>query len=247
MASFIKGLELDKEDLRGKLFALKEEAGSDDSFCLSCLMWQCLSKQDSGLLLLAAQRPFNHYYHVGMKLGYNLMSQSKRAVVLELGKAFCGGSDDELFADIGTGKDDALKGLFLGLKRRLEELKSQYRHVYFIVDNLSSLLFLGFTSGQLTTLLHYLRTLADDSVTLVISLQTTQDDEEETRLSAYLCQIADFRLTVAPLRTGSSQDVSGSIELIKKDVSKIESWTNPMLYHYKLSERNVKIFLPGNI
>uniref|UniRef100_A0A0A9YJP0 Elongator complex protein 6 n=1 Tax=Lygus hesperus TaxID=30085 RepID=A0A0A9YJP0_LYGHE len=182
-----------------------------------------------------------------MKLGYNLMSQSKRAVVLELGKALAEGTDEAPFANIGTGEEDALKGLFIGLRQRLEELKSQCRHIYFIIDNLSSFLFLGFTSRQLTTLLHYLRTLASDSVTLVISVQTNDDDEEETQLSAYLCQVADVRLAVAPLRTGSSQDVSGSIELSKKDASKIESWTKPMLYHYKLSERNVKIFLPGNI
>ncbi|BET02068.1 Uncharacterized conserved protein (DUF2348) [Nesidiocoris tenuis] len=237
MASFVKGLELDKEDFSGKLIAIEEADNVDGCFCSSCLIWQCLSRPDSCLMLVALHRPFSHYYHVGMKLGYNLASQSERAAILEMGKSQ---------AELSAGEDESLKKLVVDLRERIKSF-AEYKRIYIFVDNLSSLLFLGYSVRQVKIFVHYLRTLLSDKVTVVLSAQTDAEDEDELELASLLRHIADLQLRVAPLSTGSSQAVSGSIELRKKDHAKVESWTKSELYHYKLSERNVRVFRPGNV
>lgn len=247
MASFIKGLELDKQDLSGKFLAIREETSGDGNFCLTCLMWHCWSNPVNAACLLATHRGFNHYYHVGMKIGFNLSTQSKRAVVLELGKAFVDHETaDPMFSGVGDCSDDSLKTLFLGIQKRIEEMKTSHQDIYLFLDNLSSLLYLGYTASQVKTFLYYLRTVVRGSVTAVVSTYVSPDDVEQLEVGALLWQVADMRIAVSPLRTGTSQDVSGSLELSIKNNSTIESWSNT-LYHYKLTERNVKIFHPGNI
>jgi hypothetical protein len=60
--------------------------------------------------------------------------------------------------------------------------------------------------------------------------------------------VADITVTVSGLKTGQSSDVSGAMRVIHRSWNQpiiADEWNKQNLYHFKLLDRQVKVFAPG--
>lgn len=214
---------LDSTELTGKLVQVAVEHGSDASFLLCSLMWKAV-QEGASLCLLALHNNKTHYHNVGKRLGLDLRS----AVILEPFRMYAEESGD--FAGLDMSDDANMKRLFLDVKRSLDELSAPK---CLVVDDLCDLLSLGGSVQQVLVFLRHCRLLVDldSSTSLVVGTHRSQDRNLVATATAHM---ADCRLSVAPLRTGFSSEVTGTVQVDSR------------LFHYKLTDRQVRVFAPGS-
>lgn len=242
MSSFIKGLGLDLFDFKGKVVSLVEESYADNSFCLSCFMWLALSTQDKGVCILTLHHSLRHYYHVGMRLGYNLSTAfGTRFVAVD--------AVDIKEAHAKAGKKDELnaKLVFSLVREKMIFLKKQCKQIFLLIDDVSDFLNLGVPLREVQLFIHYVLIHFKNHSTIIISTHCNEDDSEQTNIKNTLMHISDLRLVIRNLETGFSKEVTGSIEVSVATDDRIQGWSQPILYHYKTKDRSINVFLPGNI
>ncbi|XP_073968491.1 elongator complex protein 6 [Rhodnius prolixus] len=244
MASFRKEFSLDKIDLQGMQIGIFEEPGAEGNFVINYFIWESLREQDGACCLLSLKHSFNHYFHIGMKLGYNLNSQKSRAIFLEALRALFESNTEQNFFNMLD--DTGLKKLFHIVKEKCEHLLKNYNKVYLIIDDLSYLLCAGFPVESILVFGHYLRTLLDKNITVIVLAHYSEDDRESLRIKHFLEQNIDINFQVSPLRTGAAQDISGMVSMKRKN-NTLEKFTDSILCHYKLTERNINVFPPGYV
>lgn len=242
MATFRKEFSLDKIDVQGSYIGIFEESGGEGNFVINCFIWESLREQDGACCLLSLKHSINHYFHVGMKLGYNLTNQKSRAIVLEALRVLFESNKDQSFFNMLD--ETGLKKLFHIIKDKCEHLLQNYKKVYLIIDDLSYLLSAGFPTKNILIFGHYLRTLQKKNITIVVLTHYSEDDRETLIIKSFLEQNTDINFHVSPLRTGAAQDISGLITM-KRKTNILENFTESIVYHYKLTERNIKLFPPG--
>lgn len=134
----------------------------------------------------------------------------------------------------------SVKSLFSAVRSKLKEMREKFKSVCLIVGNVNDLINTGVSSANLFIFINYLQGLLSDinNMSLVISTHVTDEDDSERVLGAFLKNAADLTVTVSGLQTGLSKDVSGCLSVWGQSVP---SGT----YHYRLLDRQVKMFSPG--
>jgi uncharacterized protein YaaQ len=250
-----RALGIDKENWVGKLIAVEEYHGSNGNFVLNCLIAERIHK-DGAVCLVALHNSFGHYHNVGTKLGYNLHQLQEKGYVenIEVMKLLSGSLNSAL--EDGTenflfGKEEnAVRNLFYLIEEKIKKLVQQRRPVSLVIDDLSELLSLGITVKEVLSFLQYCRSLLESQpdLSLVVLTHVAEGDEEQHLLSAGLCHVADITVTVSGLKTGQSTDVSGAMKVIHRRWDQpviADEWNKQNLYHFKLLDRQVKVFAPG--
>ena len=69
------------------------------------------------------------------------------------------------------------------------------------------------------------------------------ENESDEIMANYFAHQADIVFETYPLETGFDRNVSGVLRIHRKDREPLQS--KRALYHYKLCDRTVKFFLPG--
>ncbi|KAL1129469.1 hypothetical protein AAG570_013995 [Ranatra chinensis] len=247
MSSFCLPLELDKEDFSAKVVVIVEEDSSNSNFALASLLWKAVNTNDSGILLLALHYPAHHYGHVANKLGFKLIPlvDSGRLIGLDPKKQIF-----DLLVKNNVGAKDLmndLKPLYLSISEGLQKLKQSHKSVFIFIDDISDLINAGASLSSVIAFTHYLRALVSPGITLIMGTHCNENDQEQLQLKNRLILGADIILTVAGLKTGISADVTGSIELIKKCCDSLRQFTKDRLFHYKATDRTIRIFSPGTL
>jgi hypothetical protein len=83
---------------------------------------------------------------------------------------------------------------------------------------------------------------------MAVLTHIAEGDEEQHLLTAGLCHVADVIVSVCGLKTGQSSDVSGTMKVIHRRLDQpmvAHEWNEQNLYHFKLLDRQVKVFAPG--
>ncbi|XP_060521659.1 elongator complex protein 6 [Cylas formicarius] len=214
-----------------RIISIRENADADSSFVISHLLKQILYERHRACLV-TLHNDFNHYYHVGKKLGYDL----RRALETDDLKVI------DPLSDIvdGIGEIDAdpdfLKRIFMSIKCKLEGLASSETHrAYLIVDDLSHFWDLGIEIAHIVTFVNCCANMVDSNVSLILG--THVGSENDRIISNTLEYIGDVHVVVSPLKTGKSGDVTGTL-----DVQRV-SGTD--YYHFRTFDRGVKTFHPG--
>jgi hypothetical protein len=119
-----------------------------------------------------------------------------------------------------------------------------------VIDDLSDLLSLGIHVKDVLSFLQYCQTLLESQpdLSMVVLTHVAEGDEEQHLLSAGLCHVADITVIVCGLKTGQSSDVSGAMKVIHRRWDQpiiADEWNKQNLYHFKLLDRQVKVFAPG--
>uniref|UniRef100_A0A1B6MU84 Elongator complex protein 6 n=2 Tax=Graphocephala atropunctata TaxID=36148 RepID=A0A1B6MU84_9HEMI len=235
-------LGLTGKDLSGKLVQIVEAHGSDAGFMTGILMWNA-SKSDTAVCLLALHNSGTHHQNVTKRLGFNLRTaiDSKTAVVLDPFDTYVEKTGN--FSDIDFRNENNLKRLFFDVKEALGSFPGKK---CLVVDDLSDLLCLGADVTQVVTFLQCCRALqeTDRGLALVVCTHRSEENRDQKLLADFVAHTADYRMTIAGLKTGFSATVTGSVEI----VDNLESdQSASRLFHFKLSDRQVRVFAPGSV
>ncbi|KAJ1527643.1 hypothetical protein ONE63_007605 [Megalurothrips usitatus] len=261
-AALIAALGLDQPEAQSSSIAVLEKGNADSSFVLSCFMWECLvgrsarecranglllprpSESSAAVLLVSCHHSAAHYRNQSLKLGLNLTSLSQKGLFeeLDLTKAISSslvksGCMADFINDSGT---IIVETLFSSIRSRLLKMKDSFKSVCLIIGNINDIITTGVSTSHIFTFINYLQGLLAeiDCMSLVISTHFTDDDESERLLGSFLKNASDLTVTVSGLQTGLSKDVSGCLNVWGQS-------TPSGTYHYRLLDRQVKMFSPG--
>lgn len=237
MLSFLRSLELDRSQLYGKFITVHEEHGGDASFALSSFITEFLGDRDASVLVVALHHNFEHYFHTCLRLGMNLNNHKDRIEFVE--------PDAVKLCQLETFNEaDDFKNLLNVLKNNINRLERQKGKVCLVVDCLTDLLVLSDDAKTVKIFIHYLYTLLKDNLCIIVLNQYAQGDRAEISVKTHLEMSSHLNLYVSPLKTGFSKKVSGSMRLEARGDS---NQLNTKFYHYRLTDKQIKIFSPGNI
>ncbi|XP_065580229.1 uncharacterized protein LOC136040084 [Artemia franciscana] len=191
-------------------------------------------KANKKLLLVSFQDYFSHYNQVFAKFNVNLtnLRLGKRATVFEAG-AFL------LESYIKEGHLSQISKLYEALNKSYSDLyaKDQDKSPVIIIDQLETLLVLGYSVGEVIQFLQSAFSLIYQTGCIFVSLRFETENDDALMLNNALKKWANYNFHIRGLKTGMSEDLSGSIEISS---SKLLG-----TYHFRLEDRTVKTFAPG--
>ncbi|GAB0087441.1 Elongator complex protein 6 [Sergentomyia squamirostris] len=213
-----------------------ESSGVDASFLISCLLGHQFKHRNSGVLLVCLHHTFDHYVEAGLKLGYNLagVKERKCLVVHDFLKNL---------PDLLKNNVNLVEKCLQDIIQDLELLGQGLEHTTIILDDISVFLNLGVSEN---ILLNFCRELQKFSawhprVTVVTKMNCS---EIHKIISSHLYDFANVRISVKPLDSGMFQDVDGKM-IINHRNDNIQQEEKDKTILYRVNERNIKIFLPG--
>lgn len=241
----IHTLDLDNEGLKGKLILVKENSGCDGSFFHSCFISKQI-KDKGAICLVTVHNDFNHYYSVGMKMGYNLKTLKDTGSVINIDFLDIVSNHIDLNESV-----DFVSILFSKIENAIRTLRSKHSSVCLIVDDLTHLSNLKFTITDINLFIlkcsNYV--INDEQFCVVFGTHVTSSNDDSFIVSQLVSHMADIVCDVSNLKTGRSVDVSGSFKILKpwldNDSTSLSTHTKLNNYLFKLFDRGVKVFAPG--
>ncbi|XP_049827599.1 uncharacterized protein LOC126266943 [Schistocerca gregaria] len=214
------------------LTAVVEKHGSDGSGCtvLDCLAARDLLSGDRAVCLVCLMHTPVHHRNVLARLGVPKPETHAALYFVDaLSQLGCisGCSPDDLFSQI--------------IKVISAAQVSGISHLSLILDDVSVLLDIGWDLKQVISFLSRLRSLKLAS--MAVLTHTAGADTLTSLLAAALIHSSDTAVSVLPLSTGVSADVSGT--LIIRHLQRPNN--TPQTFHFRLTDRQVKVFAPGSI
>lgn len=240
--SVLQACELNDQKLP-KFILIREEYGADATFLITSILGQCLKFQQNGVVLVCLHHLSQHYANAGVRLGFNLtMAKDKGRVQLI-----------EPLLDIGTNclsskyltapKGEIFESLLNEIKEYTENQLQSKENVTIVVDNVAMFLCLGYSKDLILRLCHQLLNIVNtnDRVSLLLKVNLSHlNDEIVSSLEDY----ASSSIIVSKLKSGEFQEVDGRI-VCKKRTDHFKYTSKTILY--KVGDRNVKIFQPGEV
>ncbi|XP_034113787.2 uncharacterized protein LOC132784863 [Drosophila nasuta] len=245
-ASVLLACGLNEQKLPGFVH-ISEESNVDGSFLISCILGQRLRISNAGTLLICLQHHYQHYFNAGMRLGYNSN--------IFLGKTL---------NVIDVLSDMAQQGLDckwlrssdeLTLTEQLiEDIRTQLANNYanrtsytILIDNLSILFNLGASKLHVQQFCQSLAALAKEHENLTVITKLSNSDIHQLT-DDNVAKLGNVRIQVLRLKSGVFREVDGKL-LIERVLDEgsyaCEQSRKEVLY--KVNDRNVKIFNPGEI
>ncbi|XP_058455307.1 elongator complex protein 6 [Malaya genurostris] len=220
------------------LTLIKQQSAVDGSFLIASVLGHRLkSDKDARILLVACHHGYSHYSSACLKLAFNLSSarESGQLQVLDVGA--------EVFRNypIGPSVDT--------IRERIEQALASSPKVTVIIDDLTHLLNYGHTESELIDLVEQLmvrRTGSEQS--FVIKLNTADLFE---RLCANLDDMAQTVIQLDQMSSGNFREVNGRLSVSRRpaddgnDLLCVLQPEKSVLY--KVNDKNVRIFVPGEI
>lgn len=219
-----------------KFVHIKEDGVIDSNFILMFLIKHILSEKDSSLCLVTSHNSIDHYISVGKKIGFDFQTNvdNNRIKYFDLIEHI----SDNLIC--GTNFFDTV----------FEYLENDRKGTtYVIIEDLSHFLDLNYQISDMLKLINKFANLSHDrNINFYINNHCSEVDIDENEitpkdriLSNALEYLADVNITVADLYTGKSEDVTGVIYIQRY----LQGSADIKNYQYKTTERDVKVFLPG--
>eukprot|EP00090_Calanus_glacialis_P015899 TRINITY_DN25013_c0_g1_i1.p1 TRINITY_DN25013_c0_g1~~TRINITY_DN25013_c0_g1_i1.p1 ORF type:complete len:244 (-),score=84.27 TRINITY_DN25013_c0_g1_i1:67-798(-) len=197
-------------------------------------------KNGHKVVIVGLEHSFGHYHSVGIKLGYNLLKlREKGQVVFYEGlKKILDSSlaDSSTFQVDDTGLS-SLKPLYLEISSLITD------NTLVILDQVSILTCLGFTTPSIYAFCHYLMSMMASMDTCQLVMRLDQAGGRSVQLVRLLQQLSRLNLTVAGLQTGQSRDVSGVLTMQDRGAEGQKG--GQRTFQFRVEDKNVKIFAPG--
>lgn len=227
---------------------ISEESNVDGSFLISCILGQRLRISNAGTLLVCLQHHYQHYFNAGMRLGYNSN--------IFLGKTL---NVIDVLSDIaGQGLNckwlHATSGVNALTEQLVEDIRSQLSNNYanrssytILIDNLSILFNLGASKLQVQQFCQSLADLAKEHENLAVITKLSNSDIHQLT-DNNVAKLGQVRIQVLRLKSGVFREVDGKL-LIERvlDEGSYDCEETRKEVLYKVNDRNVKIFNPGEI
>lgn len=227
---------------------ISEESNIDGSFLISSILGQRLRISNAGTLLVCLQHNYQHYFNAGMRLGYNgniFLGKTLSVIdpLAEMAKDF--------LSTKWLGKETRVTDLLLAdIREQISGNNFTTRiNTTIIIDNLAILYNLGATKEDIQQLCHGLVALSQEfeNLTIITKMNNcdiyTLDDNNVAKMGS-------LHIRVVKLKSGVFREVDGKL-LIKRFQDEADNmydcnYTSKEVL-YKVNDRNVKIFNPGEI
>lgn len=221
---------------------IREDTGVDGSFLISSILGQRIKIQSTGTILVCLQNTFQHYSSAGVRLGYNLnMSRDKGTLIaieplLDLA--------ENLFASnfLNACEEELLNTVWLKIEQAVDQLAETKQTLTLIIDNLSGLIDLGVGVNAIVTFCRKLRNYCGEKLSVVVKVNTSN-------LYGTVCggleDLADTEIRIEKLTSGNFKEVDGRIVCRRRQDNGFDK--NEKLVLYKVNDRNIKIFAPGEV
>ncbi|XP_030369590.1 uncharacterized protein LOC115620490 [Scaptodrosophila lebanonensis] len=245
-ASVLLACGLNEQKLPGFVH-ISEESNVDGSFLISCILGQRLRISNAGTLLVCLQHHYQHYFNAGMRLGYNsniFLGKTLNVIDALSDMSRHGLSSKWLRTPDGRTLTDQL---ISDIRAHLASNYGSRNSITILIDNLSILFNLGATKLQVQQFCQALAAIAKehDNLTVITKLSNS-DIHQLTDNNVAKC--SSVRISVLKLKSGVFREVDGKL-LIEKVIDEgsyaCEESRKEVLY--KVNDRNVKIFNPGEI
>lgn len=246
-----------------KFVHISEESNCDGSFLFSCILGQRLRISNAGTVLVCLQHNYQHYFHAGMRLGYNVnifLDKTLNVVdpltdMAKKGMASKWLQDERLVTTL----------LLDGIRNHISTSAAQRISTTILVDNLAILLNLGATKEEIIQLCHKLAELPKQYKNLAVITKLSNCDLYAP-IDNNVAKLGTLRIRASQLKSGVSRDVDGKLlierELAANDakeedeeqeeqdaqqngIYELEQIRKEVLY--KVNDRNIKIINPGEL
>lgn len=242
-ASFLLACGLQEHTLP-KHIHISEESNIDGSFVISSMVGQRLRYGDNKALLVCLQNNFKHYLNAGQRLGFSFQMHNGKTltvidIVTDIGK--------EPLSSIWLNATSPTETLY---KAICDELVKLQGNVTIIIDNLEGLLNLGASASDLYAFCIKLHKFSEESSLENFTLATKLNNCNVFEVTdANLETLSDLHLRLIKLKSGSFKEVDGRIAAKRWSMQEgtYESRIHSKNVLYKVNERNIKIFSPGEV
>ncbi|XP_043792012.1 uncharacterized protein LOC122714602 [Apis laboriosa] len=242
-------LGIDKVNMSGKLILIEEQHDSNANFLLNSVIFNAL-KNNYGICFVLFHNTMNHYHNMGMKFGYNLtlLKEKHKITIIEPIKMIA--CNMEYIYE--PTKNCIINDVFIIIKNECEKMMQSNESVLIIMDDLNHIFNFGVNLREAMYYVRYLRSLIEHYNTVQLCIVThIYKDELKNSFSNIFAQtlkyIAHLFIKIEPLKTGYSSDISGNL-IINWRIDNIRikyNWPQISKYIYKLSDRQVQIYIPG--
>lgn len=220
---------------------IRENIGADGSFMIVSILGQCLKYPNNAVVFVCMHHTSQHYTNSAARLGFNMnMAKEKGKIVIleplsDIGK--------QLFESsyVKDSKTNTLNNLFNEIKENIEQQLQVKENVTIVIDSLTTFIDLGFEKNLIVRFCNKLIELASSRVSIVLKINVCSlFDDVVNKIEDY----ADSVITVSKLKSGEFQEVDGQI-VYEKRSELCDHTTKTILY--KVGDKNIKIFQPGEI
>jgi len=223
---------------------ISEESDVDGSFLISAILGQRLRISNAGTLLVCLQHNYQHYFNAGMRLGYNanIFLGKTLNVVDPMSEIARDWTDSKWLND-----EQSVTTLLLNAIR--EQIAANFTNrinTTILIDNLSILYNLGASKESVLQMCYELAALptAYENLTVITKMNNC---EFYSQVDKNVGKLGTMRIRVVKLRSGAFREVDGKLMIERDDWSSGSCDENFKDVLYKVNDRNIKIFSPGEI
>lgn len=227
---------------------ISEESNMDGGFLISSILGQRLRTPHVTTMLVGLQHGYQHYLNAGMRLGYNLtLFMNKKFFIIDALKSI----QVKQWKSMWLTEGDAMANKLIEfLSERLTAAASNEPSgtcLTFVIDNLSIFLNFGFTPEGVLRLCQDLHAMTAEYPGLTIVTKLSTSDVHPV-LDNNIAKLADVHLRVKQLKSGAFKEVDGKLSVVRETTDGCyELMEQQKEILYKVNERNVKIFNPGEV
>lgn len=223
---------------------LREDAGVDGSFLITCIVGTRLRLQNTTTILVCTHNTKEHYVTAGMRLGFNVTTAIDKGALVVIEPLANVAANLFTSPYLRNAPDQMLHQLCAEIESHIKVAFDQHGKstVTVVVDDLSALYNFGATESMLLRFVAHLLQM-NDKLSVCMKLNTSNLFES---LVNNLETMAEAEIQIVRLASGNFKEVDGKLVSIRRDpYNTTLSLAKSMLY--KVNERNIKIFAPGEV
>ncbi|XP_053698582.1 elongator complex protein 6 [Sabethes cyaneus] len=222
------------------LTLVRQHSAVDGSFLIAAVLGHRLKlSRNERVLLIAAHHSYSHYSSACLKLAYNL-GPARDSGQLEI-------------FDVGAevAQNYPVLPALNDIQKRIETFLEQSPEATVLIDDLTFLLNFGHSETELINLVETWVSLANAQQSFVIKLNTAE-------LYDWLCDnlvdMAEIEVRLEQLTSGNFREVDGRLNVSRLnhadsrgENSLISFRTLEKSLLYKVNDRSIKVFVPGEV
>lgn len=188
-------------------------------------MWEAITADDAEIITVMFHNSVQHYQHITNKLAHGIPNLNLKPKTINLRPL------DFLTNDILDVRKllDSIRQLCDTYPDKKTCLVIDDISYVFLLSSLQNCIHLGRFCTTLLSEYSYLK--------IIIGNHVTSDDEELTVISRFFQHISKLTISLIPLQSGFSTEVTGHLRIMNKQ--KIKHHVNK--YHYKLEDKKLSI------
>lgn len=216
---FFSVLDANNCNEKTRLIFIEENHGSNSSFVIGSFMWQAKAIENAEIILLTCHNSIQHYQHVLSKWGHVTRNSSPKTNAINL-------------SDYSEENAVNVTKLFESIYKNCENFNNH--KTYLIIDDLGYLLMLSSLRHCVHFSQQLLRLLADFKLLrIIVCCHISGKDEELSIISKFFHHLSNFILSIEPLKSGFSNEVTGHLKVIQRGKLK----GNVNRYNFKLDDK----------